>query len=158
MSDTNQKPRRIPRLSMTESQRISLIEEKINEPDEEPVSLSHDYVIKFMEELGNFLNGRQINPANIVAIVTHMMITAGSYTNISGPQKKELVIYVVKHYIREADMDDDLKFQLLVMFDVMIPSLIDTLISASKSEFVFRLKKRFAFCCAERKSADMPEA
>jgi hypothetical protein len=96
------------------------------------------------DALIDILQGRKIGTANILTIVTQLMIRASHSRMLSGVQKKELVIAVLRNYICNSDIVQDVKDELLIMFEFVIPSLMDLLVSASKSRFVFKIKEQ---CC-----------
>lgn len=105
-------------------------------------------VDRLTKDLMGIIDGKEINTANVLSIVAQLMIAVGKYQNLSGSQKKELVIYVLKSFIGDSsDINADTKSELLVMFDWVIPSAIDLLVAASKSTFAFKIKKKLFSCC-----------
>jgi hypothetical protein len=99
-------------------------------------------------ELINLADEEEITANNILVIVTRLMIEVANYVNLTGPKKKELIIYVLRNFITQApDIPLDAKANILSMFDFTIPTTIDLLISASKSQFVFKTKKKLLAWC-----------
>jgi hypothetical protein len=94
-------------------------------------------------ELINLTAEEYITENNILVIVTRLMIAVANYVNLTGPEKKKLVIYVLRNFIKQDhDIYLDAKVEILLMFDCTIPTTIDLLIAASKSQFVFKTKTK----------------
>lgn len=100
------------------------------------------------KDLVSIIEGKKITTSNILAIVTQLMMVLAKYQNLTGVQKKELLIYVMKKFVEESeDIDEDTKRELLFMFDLIIPSAIDLLVATSKNKFAFKIKKTLFPCC-----------
>jgi hypothetical protein len=106
-------------------------------------------VDKLTQELIDLVTGKEITPSNILIIVTQLMTVTAKYANLSGQKKKELIIHVLRNFVSQStSIPSDSKNEILVMFDFIIPMTIDLLIEASKSKFVFKIKKNILECCA----------
>jgi hypothetical protein len=105
-------------------------------------------VDRLTQKLTNLIAGKEITTASVLVIVTQLMVEAAKYVNLTGMQKKELILYVLRKFVKQAsNIPQDSKKDILVMFDVTIPITIDLLVSASKSKFVFKIKKSILTCC-----------
>jgi len=105
-------------------------------------------VARLAEDLKSIVSKKQVTPANVLFIVTQLMIVVAKYNNLTGSQKKKLVIYVLRSFIKYSDdIENDTKQELLLMFDIIIPDVIDLLVTASNSKFAFKVKKSLLSCC-----------
>ena len=112
------------------------------------IDLNSEDVDRLTQELTDIIAGKEITAGNIMLIVTQLMMKAAKYVRLTGPKKKELIIYVLRNFVSQStDIQPDAKRDLLVMFDFTIPTTIDLLIAASKSKFAFKVKKNFLAWC-----------
>jgi hypothetical protein len=113
------------------------------------IEINNEDVDRLTNKLTDFMSGKRVTTANVLSIVTQLMVAVAKYQNLTGGQKKELVIYVMRVFIKSSDdIDADDKREILAMFDVIVPSAIDLLVVASKSKFAFKLKKKLLRCCS----------
>jgi hypothetical protein len=124
------------------------IDEKKNLTQETNVFNIKD-IDRFTKDLIEIIDGREITLENIMFIIPQYMTVAAKYVNLTGANKKKLIIHVLKTFIRNSqNINPEKKKDILMMFDFTIPITIDMLVSASKSEFVFKHKKNiFTWCC-----------
>jgi len=87
---------------------------------------------------------------NVFMIVTQIMYIVGSYPSLSGQQKKDIVINVIRQIIlkyRETDTGEKVPEPFVQMVLDSVPSLIDTLVAVSDGKFnINNVKKCFAKC------------
>jgi hypothetical protein len=86
-----------------------------------------------------------LNPHNIMFVVTNMMSVAGAYKNLSGPQKKELIVFILCEFIREEVDDPIIEANLTLMIQTIVPGTIDIIIDVSKNVYKFD-NKTFLDC------------
>lgn len=112
---------------------------------------SEDIVLKPREKYVDNLyatlseSNLSLTKENITTIVINLMQLVQKYPDLTGIQKKNLVIYVVKKFI-EDKTDKEEEEVLLTFVDIFLPTLIDTLVSIDKKEIVIKLKKTFSSC------------
>lgn len=87
---------------------------------------------------------------NVFMIVTQIMYIVGSYPSLSGQQKKDIVINVIRQIItkyRETDTGKKVPEPFVQIVLDSVPSLIDTLVDVSDGKFdINKVKKCFAKC------------
>jgi len=102
---------------------------------------------KYVDDLYNTLskNYFPITKENIITIVINLMQLVEKYQDLTGEQKRNLVINVVEKFIK--DKTDNEKEEVLLTFvGNFLPTLIDILVSVDKKEIVIKLKKTFSSC------------
>lgn len=102
---------------------------------------------KYEYELYNTLSkgDSPIRKEDITTIVINLMQLVEKYPDLTGEQKKNLVIYVVKNFIKYKTNKKEHEV-LLTFVDIFLPTLIDNLVSVDKKEIVIKLKKTFNSC------------
>lgn len=78
-----------------------------------------------------------LNTHNIMFVVTNMMSIAGTYKNLSGTQKKELIVFILCEFIREKVDDPIIEANLTLMVQTIVPGTIDIIIDVSKNVYKF---------------------
>jgi len=79
----------------------------------------------------------KITPANLIVIATELMQIVEKYKGLTGPQKKMLVINVIKKVVNSQIDSDETKNTLNTIIDLTLPVVIDNLISAMNGEIKF---------------------
>ena len=114
-------------------------------------------LIDTVEHLYNYaksVHTSKITPSNIIIITTEIIQTVEKYNNLTGVQKKMVVINVIKKLVNtQFDTDEDKK-AMNIIIDLTLPSIIDNLISAINGDFKFNKEKVNSFfkklcCCAK---------
>lgn len=102
---------------------------------------------KYVDGLYNTLSKGDslVTKENITTIVINLMQLVEKYPDLTGEQKKKLVIHVVKNFIKDKT-DNEEEEVLLTFVDIFLPTLIDTLVSVDKKKIVIKLKKTFSSC------------
>ena len=108
-------------------------------------------------QLQDAIEGREITPASIMGIATIAMAMVERQKNMSGDDKKALVIILLHNIVDATEMDDGDKAAVSLIIETTIPSAIDLLIDASKGGLdIDRIKSRwesiksmFSCCCAK---------
>lgn len=91
---------------------------------------------KLTKQVYTILDGGTITPVNIVEIVVNLMRTLSMVRDLSGPQKKAAVIYVLKEIIKDAEDDGDINETVANIADTLVPTLIDTLIGVNRRRVI----------------------
>ena len=116
-------------------------------PNSVSIEINNSDIDKLTKELSGILDGKEINAVNILPAVTIMMTVTAKYKHLNGVQKKELILYVLRSFItNNTDLDKNTIAEINFVIDKTVPIAIDLLVSASKSKFVFKLKKRLCSC------------
>lgn len=100
------------------------------------------------------IHKEKITPANIVLIAAESIQLAEKCGDLTGNQKKTLVINVVKRLVNsQFDTDED-KNAMNLIIDFTLPSVIDNLVSAINGDLKFNKEKvqsffSKCFCCCK---------
>jgi hypothetical protein len=103
---------------------------------DDPGSYAFDRLYQKLQEVAN--DG--ITSSNITGIVLTLMQSVQTLGNLNGPQKKELVIDVVKKFIREKVDDENVKRDLQIFADLTLPPLIDEFVALNNRETRIKFK------------------
>lgn len=79
-----------------------------------------------------------IDKKNFFLVVVKAVELVDSAKDLTGKEKKMVVVNVLKEFIKDLDLDDDLEKELL---DKSLDSIIETIIDASRNKFKFKKKK-----------------
>jgi len=135
--------------TMNDVSNVNNTEQTTNNPE--------NILIDTVEHLYNYVksvNISKITPSNIVIITTEIIQLVEKYNNLTGIQKKMVVINVIKKLVNtQFDTDEDKK-AMNIIIDLTLPSIIDNLISAINGDFKFNKEKVNSFfkklcCCAK---------
>lgn len=124
-------------------------------PTPTPASPTNTLLVKLEEMvfyIKSILGNEKITATNIVIIATSLMNVVEQYKDLTGSQKKMLIIDTIKRVINENTNDVEERMALMVIVDFTLPPLIDTLISAINGNLKFEKKKivstlKKIFCC-----------
>ena len=93
-------------------------------------SLEQQYVDQIYSQIKSSFITKNVTVGSIALILTTAMSGAEHLTGLSGPQKKQLVIYTVNRLLEEVPIDATEK----TTIQLLIPSVIDMVISATKHQ------------------------
>jgi hypothetical protein len=103
-------------------------------------------IIKYIEE--KKYNLQQILE-NVFVIVTQIMYIVGSYPSLSGSQKKDITVDVIRLIIskyKETNTGNKVHSTFIQTIMDTVPSLIDTFVSVSGGTFNINIKKYYVPC------------
>jgi len=94
----------------------------------------------------------EVDADTIVSITTLAMVVVDRQKNMSGEDKKQLVLHLLKRLVNDTDMIDKDKDATILVINAIVPSVIDTIINATKGGFdINRVKSRWEWikknCC-----------
>ncbi len=94
----------------------------------------------------------RITPINIVVFATELMQIVEKYNGLTGPQKKMLVINVIKKLVNNQADSEETRVALNTIIDFTLPSVIDNLVDAINGNIKFNKEKVQSFfkkyiCC-----------
>ena len=92
----------------------------------------------------SILKGENINLVNISTLLINLMQSVEQINGLTGDQKKDLVIEVIKYTIDKSSIPDDEKQILYIICYTTIPEIINVIISTVNNEF--NLKKIESSC------------
>jgi hypothetical protein len=110
--------------------------------------------IKYMEfdlcynEIKNGIQG-ELKTSNVIIIMMRCMEVVEKYKTLNGIEKRDLVLRIMIKLVEDFENDQDEKEALRLLIKTMGPSMVDSLILASKGKFQINLKKCKFKCCIE---------
>jgi hypothetical protein len=117
---------------------------------------TENVLIDSVEYLYNHLksiHSEKITPTNIILIATEIIQLVEKYKQLTGNQKKTIVISVVKKLVNsQFDTEEDKRAMNLII-DLTLPSVIDNLVNAINGNLKFNKEKvksffKKYFCCS----------
>ena len=106
--------------------------------------MSEEIYKKALDELLDISDFKPINKHNIMGIVTALMEKVDSFTELSGMEKKDVVITAIKNYINGNNIEND--DELLEFTDNFLSSVIDMLVAVEKNEIHVKISKITKIC------------
>jgi hypothetical protein len=116
---------------------------------DDPGEYSFDRLYDKLKDLGS--DG--VTPSNITGIVLSLMQFVQTIGGLTGAQKKQLVISVIRKFITEEIEDRDLARDLSVFAELTLPPLIDEFVALNNLETRIKIKSCISkilqkcFCC-----------
>ncbi len=116
---------------------------------DDPGEYSFDRLYDKLKDLGS--DG--ITSSNITGIVLSLMQFVQTIGGLTGAQKKQLVISVIRKFITEEIEDRDLARDLSVFAELTLPPLIDEFVALNNLETRIKIKSCISkilqkcFCC-----------
>jgi len=109
---------------------------------------TNSFLVK-LEEMVSYINSvignEKITATNIVIITTNLMHIVEQYKDLTGFQKKMLIIDTIKKVINDNTSDSQERMYLMTIVELTLPSLIDTLVSAINGKIKFDKDKIMSF-------------
>ena len=102
------------------------------------------------------LGDEKITATNIVIISTNLMHIVEQYKDLTGSQKKMLILDTIKKVINQNVNDPQERISLMLIVDMTLPPMLDTLVSAINGGLKFEKDKVISgfkklFCCGGSK-------
>jgi hypothetical protein len=119
----------------------------------------NSFLIK-IEQMVNYIKStignEKINATNIVIISTNLMLIVEQYKDLTGYQKKMLILDAIKKYINQNVSDEQERVSLMIIVDMTLPQVLDTLVTAINGDMKFEKNKVSSgfnqlFCCGSKK-------
>jgi hypothetical protein len=86
------------------------------------------------EEVKRHITIKDVKPSNIMIMLTRAMSVVDRVKGLSGPEKKEVVVHLVRRLLDEIPGDSEEKGLLRAAVELILPPLIDTLVAASRGK------------------------
>jgi hypothetical protein len=96
--------------------------------------------------LTSMLQTTSFTPANVPLLITMLMRLVSGYPKLSGAQKKELVLTVLKQEIQDHVRDPQLEATLTLLVDTVGPELIEVVYSVDTRKLRVQARK---LCCGK---------
>lgn len=107
----------------------------------------NDIIINLESLIKNFTKDDGLNASNIMMLVSTLMETIGKYKNLSGPDKKRIVILVLKHAIDVSNEDVNTKEILNLAMENIVPHAIDIMVDIANGKYEFKSLKKISIFC-----------
>lgn len=105
------------------------------------VSKIDDDIFDLYEQLEQIVKTKQINAINLIEITIDLMKIVEDVKDISGKQKKDLIIETLEKFINEKVSDEKEREELLFIVKNVVPSVIDTVVSIDLGELSVKFNK-----------------
>lgn len=128
-------------------------------------SINSNPMLVKLDELVAYITAIQgiekITPMNVVIIVDKLVQIVEKYGDLTGSQKKMLVLDAIKKIVNTSVyLNDDERVTLIVIIDLTMPHVIDSIISAINGDMKFEkdktgknlFSKLFGWLCCCRKN------
>lgn len=127
---------------------MKLYESPIDEQEivNKPIIQYSKIFIEAYHKLLNILDDR-LTVANMVNVITNSIEIVDSYSNLTGLQKKTMVIKIITVLIDKHEDDEIIKDALINLLNTIGVALIDTIIYATKGKLAINLKKYSKLKC-----------
>ena len=112
---------------------------------------------QMVEYIKNTLGDEKITATNIVIISTNLMHIVEQYKDLTGFQKKMLILDTIKKVINQNVNDPQERISLMLIVDMTLPPMLDTLVKAINGGLKFEKDKVVSgftklFCCGGSKT------
>jgi len=112
---------------------------------------------QMVEYIKNTLGDEKITATNIVIISTNLMHIVEQYKDLTGSQKKMLILDTIKKVINQNVNDPQERISLMLIVDMTLPPMLDTLVTAINGGLKFEKDKVVSgftklFCCGGSKT------
>ena len=116
---------------------------------EEAEIITEHYVDKLIEKMGEIITEDEgLTVGNISSIMLSMMVIIDQYPDLSGSQKKEIILATLKKYIFDNFEQESTECRdLLHTLEKVLPNIINLMVSLDRGEVAIHLKKISAMIC-----------
>jgi basic membrane lipoprotein Med (substrate-binding protein (PBP1-ABC) superfamily) len=107
-----------------------------------------DVVVRELVSVMNRLIADQgITETNIIYIATKLMTALGKYKDISGHDKKTIVVLLINSAVDQSSLDETTQTIIQSIVSNVLPSTIDILVDISKGRYSFKKVTTSFSCC-----------
>jgi hypothetical protein len=107
----------------------------------------NDIIINLESLIKTVTRDDGLNAGNIMMLVSTLMETVGKYKKLSGPDKKRIVILVLKHAIDTSNEDSNTKEILNLAMENIVPPAIDIMVDIANGKYEFKSLKKISIFC-----------
>ena len=105
-------------------------------------------VCTLYEQLKQMIGSGKVTSGNVVTVVVNLMQLVDKYPDLSGHQKKGVILHVLNVVIDEQVDDDEQAGQLKLLVQMTLPTVIDTIVSVDKKELQIKVTKGLKKFCS----------
>lgn len=92
-------------------------------------------------QLEGLVNGNKVTTTTLLSTTVHLMKCIEKYDDITGEERKKIVIQVITQFISDTMEDSKDKEEILLIVRLALPSFIDNIISVDKGQIIIKTKK-----------------
>lgn len=112
---------------------------------------------QLVDYIKSTLGDNKITTTNIIIITTNLMHIVEQYKDLTGSQKKMLILDTLKKVINQIVSDPQERISLMMIVEMTLPHVLDTLVTAINGGLKFEKdsiisKFKNLFCCGGSKS------
>ena len=112
---------------------------------------------QLVEYIKSTLGDNKLTATNIIIITTNLMHIVEQYKDLTGSQKKMLILDTLKKVITQNVNDPQERISLMMIVEMTLPHVLDTLVTAINGGLKFEkdsvfLKFKNLFCCGGSKT------
>lgn len=116
--------------------------------DENKTSNIQTNIDKLLTEVDKLIDDDALTTVNLSKVMVSLMVLVDEYPDLTGPQKKEIVLAVLQKYVIEHFEEEAPEYaELLKIIETVLPTTIDLMVSIDNKEITIHLKKGFAMVC-----------
>ena len=118
------------------------------------ISIPLQLIKPIYNQIGFFLDGNKLSTYNIIDLSINLMKFIETFPELSGIEKKNIVLYVLNKFSNDYLNDGHNKTNIINFIEYILPSLIDSIISIDNKEIIINANKGFKklFSCCKIKS------
>jgi hypothetical protein len=112
-----------------------------------PMLIKLDELVAYISDIQGI---EKITPMNIIIIVDNLVQIVEKYGDLTGLQKKMLVLDAIKKIVNySSNLNQNERATLIVIIDLTIPHVIDTIITAINGDMKFEKDKTKQSCLSK---------
>ena len=111
-----------------------------------------EFIRKVYEDAKLALNGQPLDSSTLLSLSITIMEIVEKLPNLTGPEKKRVVIEVVKLMVDETELSEEDNAKVDVIIETVLPIAIDLIVAASRGSFSLnsiRNKLKHIFPCCK---------
>jgi hypothetical protein len=113
-------------------------------PSINPMLIKLDELVAYISSIQGI---EKITPINVVIVVDKLVQIVEKYSDLTGSQKKMLVLDAIKKIVNTSTyLSKDERVTLIVIIDLTMPHVIDSIISAINGDMKFEKDKNKKSC------------
>jgi hypothetical protein len=105
------------------------------------LTTTNSTVERLYEEVKRLLHGGKLTPTNVVMIMIDLMQIVDKYTELKGPQKKQVLLSALNMLIDDQNDNVEDVTDLKMLVKMTLPSVIDVIMSIDKKQLKIKTVK-----------------
>ena len=123
-------------------------EDEINATNNVQTNNVQSNIDELLTEVDKLIDDDTLTSVNVSKVMVSLMVLVDEYHDLSGTQKKEIILAVLRKYVIEHFEEEAPEYvELLKIIETVLPTTIDLMISIDNKEITIHLKKGCAMAC-----------